>query len=351
MKRNGLIEAYRFLFACVIVIFHGAWIGGGNRFAAFGGGYLGVEFFFILSGYFLMRQLDRTPDAFSWRELSTSIAKRYKKLLPYMLPTFLILFIVAHISNVDTGRIILDIGKALYEVLLLCMLGTIEACPLYNPPIWYCSALLICIAVFYLLATNYRHVFTRVICPLGAVCIYGYLVLNYGSLNTITDKAGIFYTGLLRGFAAMAIGVILYEFTTVAKNSGNSEKLAGPLVASILLLAFVLAVCWISSIFDFIAVLALAVLVYIAVTSPRLADKFSSAFFIFLGRLSLPLYITQWIVVKGLSFASGLKADMGTLLFMLLYLGLCLGTAFVFELVVQLIKHLRQRHWSASDIT
>lgn len=115
---------------------------------AFGGRYLGVEFFFILSGYFLMRQLDGNPNAFSWRGLGVSIAKRYKKLLPYMLPTFLILFIVTHIGNVEVGRIILDAGKALYEVLLLCMLGTIEACPLYNPPIWYCSALLICITVF-----------------------------------------------------------------------------------------------------------------------------------------------------------------------------------------------------------
>lgn len=30
MKKNGLIELYRFVFACIIVLFHGAWIGGGE---------------------------------------------------------------------------------------------------------------------------------------------------------------------------------------------------------------------------------------------------------------------------------------------------------------------------------
>lgn len=175
-------------------------------------------------------------------------------------------------------------------------------------------------------------------------------MLNYGSLNTITDKAGIFYTGLLRGFAAMAIGVLLYEFTADIDNSENSKKFAGPLIASILLLVFVLTVCWISSIFDFLAVLALAELVFIAVTSPRLAAKFSSSFYIFLGRLSLPPYITQWIVVKGLSFVSSLKADTGTPLFILFYCGLCFGVTIVFELVVQLVRRLRLRvanRWSA----
>lgn len=36
--RNGLIEFYRFVFACLIIAFHGAWISGGNRFIVFGGG-------------------------------------------------------------------------------------------------------------------------------------------------------------------------------------------------------------------------------------------------------------------------------------------------------------------------
>lgn len=50
-KRDGNIEILRFLFSLGVVLFHG---GLGVR-----GGYLGVEFFFMLTGAFLAKSLDQ----------------------------------------------------------------------------------------------------------------------------------------------------------------------------------------------------------------------------------------------------------------------------------------------------
>lgn len=55
-KRNGSIELYRFLFALVIMVRHikPLFVSNGyNRL--FGRGALGVEFFFIVSGYLMAK--------------------------------------------------------------------------------------------------------------------------------------------------------------------------------------------------------------------------------------------------------------------------------------------------------
>lgn len=336
--RNGLIEFYRFVFACLIIAFHGAWISGGNRFIVFGGGYLAVEFFFILSGFFLVRQVDKESGKPLIRGMVDAVVTRYKKLAPYFFPVFAVLFVIAHLSFFVSGGSVVDLLGALvsslYELLLLCMMGTIQACPLYNPPIWYCSALILSVAILYPMVHRFRLSFSTVIAPLLVLGIYGYLTLTHGSLNTITDAAGPFYTGLLRAIAAMCVGVFLYGLI----EDGGKKKADMPfglsVVASLLLLAFIFFVCWRSSILDFLAVLAFALLIYVAMACERLAGFFSSPLFAFLGKLSLPLYICQWIAVKAMSMVPGLKAGLGSLPFAMLYLALCIAIALAIYLCV-----------------
>ena len=57
--RNGAINAYRFLFAVVIALLHFRYYGGfGAEPTGFRGGYLAVEFFFLTSGFFLIKRIE-----------------------------------------------------------------------------------------------------------------------------------------------------------------------------------------------------------------------------------------------------------------------------------------------------
>ncbi len=51
-KRNGTIDCMKFIFAIVVVIYHGSHFLGETRMA-FHGGFIAVEFFFLVSGYLL----------------------------------------------------------------------------------------------------------------------------------------------------------------------------------------------------------------------------------------------------------------------------------------------------------
>ena len=58
MKRNYTVEFYRFITIIFIAVFHFG-IQYTGKFHWPKGGYLGVEFFFILSGFFLMREANK----------------------------------------------------------------------------------------------------------------------------------------------------------------------------------------------------------------------------------------------------------------------------------------------------
>ena len=59
-KRNQTIELLRFFFAVVIVLYHGRVI---FPISLFPSGYLAVEFFFIVSGYMMVKSSKKQQDS------------------------------------------------------------------------------------------------------------------------------------------------------------------------------------------------------------------------------------------------------------------------------------------------
>lgn len=58
-QRNNLVELARFLFSLLVIGYHVqmTWAGGGVQF--FAGGALAVEFFFLISGFFFARSVEK----------------------------------------------------------------------------------------------------------------------------------------------------------------------------------------------------------------------------------------------------------------------------------------------------
>ena len=57
-----------------------------------------------------------------------------------------------------------------------------------------------------------KSTFSKIISPLIAIFVYGYLSLSVGNLATIAPiKGGVVYTGLLRGIAGISLGCSCFE--------------------------------------------------------------------------------------------------------------------------------------------
>lgn len=81
-QRNSLIEFYRFLFAMWVVWYHGFFVFK-NQF--FNHGYIAVEFFFILSGFYLIKSIDKYSQDSLFKGLGNFLWKRIKSLgLPFL---------------------------------------------------------------------------------------------------------------------------------------------------------------------------------------------------------------------------------------------------------------------------
>ena len=59
VKRNNLVEFARFLFSVLVIGYHVQMSFSGNGIDWFENGALAVEFFFLISGYFLARSIEK----------------------------------------------------------------------------------------------------------------------------------------------------------------------------------------------------------------------------------------------------------------------------------------------------
>ena len=82
-QRNSLIEFYRFLFALWVVWYHGFFL---FKNQYFNHGYIAVEFFFILSGFYILKAIDQTKDKPFFTGLWHILWSRTKSLgLPFII--------------------------------------------------------------------------------------------------------------------------------------------------------------------------------------------------------------------------------------------------------------------------
>lgn len=76
-NRNGLIEMYRFLFALWVVWYHGYFLFKNEYFSH---GYIAVEFFFILSGFYILKSIDKLKNETFFSGLGKLLWNRTKSL-------------------------------------------------------------------------------------------------------------------------------------------------------------------------------------------------------------------------------------------------------------------------------
>lgn len=143
-SRNGLFELYRFLFALWVVYYHGFFI---FKTECFGHGYIAVEFFFILSGFFILSTIEKYDNKSFFAGLFSVLWKRTKSLgLPFIIG---IIFVVWYM--IIEGQISM-LGYLWYIPVMLIAFALIYLLKrILKNKIAFAGALIVCIVVSYLL--------------------------------------------------------------------------------------------------------------------------------------------------------------------------------------------------------
>ncbi len=198
------MDVAKFLFSIIIVLYHA------DHY--FNSGYLVVEAFFMISGYFMMRSLAKTnSDEPVGLATGKFIAHKYKSIAFFLIPSAIIgCWIYSYIIPRETDEVIMQATLMLFEMIPMQVAGFFG---FWTTGVsWYLSALFLGLLILFPLAYKFRSNFTLTVCPLIAILLYGYLGAIFNNLDV--PNAWINHSvnsGLLRGIAGIAAGCFLYE--------------------------------------------------------------------------------------------------------------------------------------------
>lgn len=186
--KNRAIEFYRFIAIICIAVFHFN-IQYTGEFLLPKGGYLGVEFFFILSGFFLMKTFKSENRPKTAQEFWL---RRIKRLYPgfiLMMVLFLLFDILIRGYITSPAGLVTRIENEMWDLLLLHDIGIPNVFS-YEGSIWFLCSLSINLYVIYYMLLRYEDTFTNLLIPVLCIVGYGYIGKQFGTLSMQAEWVG-----------------------------------------------------------------------------------------------------------------------------------------------------------------
>lgn len=268
-----------------------------------GGGYLGVEFFCVLSGYLLCEGIKKQK----YSNVFSYLDKRIKQLLPYnliMIFCWLVWNIYVYVIDMEPlGSELISFieQKVLYAVVDAFFLQMFFPSQILNHAVWYISVLLIVSFFLYLLlSTCQKNVSIGII---AAITIFSLRFVNqtYGNLDVHFGETPIFKIapGVIRGMGEMGAGIIgnyLISFIKIEKKKA--------VVCKILLLlgAFLIMFKFPHTYLDIVFVLFITFEISLEFVYPikfsLCKDKYRSLCFGWMRKASVSIYFSHLLVIQ-----------------------------------------------------
>lgn len=329
--KNGKIELLRFLFCMTVLLFHAEKytfgepsLKNGIHFALFPHGSIGVEFFFVLSGFLMAKSIFKKVEtqaapleregagknaALLSAEYPAFIIHKYTSIFPEHLIAFVIA-VCAYVFSKGFGitRIIKYVIDSIPNLLLIQMSGISLSNP--NHVEWYISCMLIAMAIIYPICRKYYYYFTRYFAPLCSLLILGYMVQTTGALTGVSTWMGICYKSLLRAIAEVALGTTAFELSRYIMKypfSKNQRILLTLAEAVSVALSMLFVMMTFSKKYEVYVLGLMIVLIALSFSQVTCgSDLFNNKFCYYLGSLSLPVYLGQ---ISAVYLVQGFMAD------------------------------------------
>lgn len=297
MGRNREIDWYRLIFAIIVVFVHshGLRVPDPTQYP-FCGGYLAVEFFFMLTGYFATRKTEHSGNAqTAAQQAAVWTIRKFLRLYQYVIPAVILHYLVnAWLQKLSAFETAKQLLYGVFEMLLLPASGIYETFLVL--PLWYLSALLFTLPLFYYAVMRLKNVFFPLVAPLSIFLIYGYFSVTFGHLDIWSVWTGIFSLSLLRAWAGLCMGGLCHLLAERLKRIPFSKE-------GFILLQGIKILCITGTIFymltryrrrlDFLCVGMLFIALVITFSKIQESSKNCGNF---LSELSLALYVSHWTI-------------------------------------------------------
>jgi len=214
-KRSGAADFFRYLFSFIVFVMHFRYYGGfESEYGQFNGGYLAVEYFFILGGFLLAQRAEKDRNGSGViRRTAGYFLSRVKRILPAYWFSLAALLVTNIFLGYGDGYIRDFFTAGIPEIFLMQVFVHPHEIVLYN---WYLSAMLWSGAAVYLAAAALGKWFYRIVCPAAVILGYGYLMAAFGHVDVIK-----YAPALVRAAAGMCLGCGIYAISRPGITSGH----------------------------------------------------------------------------------------------------------------------------------
>ena len=313
-NKSGELELLRFISCLIVIGFHfnkhilGHVAFPGSKWGFFVQGVVGVEFFFVCSGFLMAAsaakeyRIDPLPnDKALGKSTSSFMFRKIMTFLPYHIIAYILAWgTVTFIHWKGIGNAVKSIIDCVPSFFLVHMSGWKMGNPQFVE--WYLSVMVLGMLILFPIIRKHYHVFTRVIAPAVGIFLLGYLFHKYHRLGGVKDWDVLTFTAMLRGIAELCLGAFTYEIVQILKEKINIEKakLINTLIFVFGTIGFVLFTWYDSNNkLQFIGVPICMVLVGVCFMGGTcLSGALNNRFIMFLGKFSLPLYLAQVVGVR-----------------------------------------------------
>lgn len=299
-QRNVVIEIWRLIFSFLIAIYHTKYLPWYSQDVQLtNSASIGVEFFFILSGYLMAQSAyGPVPDDL-WADVRGFISRKLKVIYPtYLFALLLGVCIELLLPCVATGIDPLGYVWYLWDILLLRASGLRGASIKHAVAgSWYLTAMILAMMLLYPILRRYFNAFQTMVAPLLAAFILGWFSQTYGHCEfPLTFRYGI-CLGLLRAIAEICVGCICFSAAQWLK--GRYRQL-GRFATLVEVGAFscVIAISYFyeRSYMDFISIFLIAVGISLSFSGITLTSRLSEKLQLrWAGKFSLALYLTHMV--------------------------------------------------------
>ena len=298
-KRNGFLSIVKLLFCNLIILMH--WnIPSAISENIFGGGYLYVDFFFILQGFYLIRNWEQ-KDVAPCDMASKYLMNRLERFLPAVMTAALLMLIVQIFACEGPGDAVMRIIEFFVQISFISQLVpfmTLGAGGVF----WFLSASVIIgtLVVFVCQSCGKKIV---MILPFIASMLYNYIYTATGNLNVWWQMFfdGTVRASLVRAAAGILMGVLSKEVALKIKQLQLKVwiRLMLRLISIFMVLSTVYVIMYHPhSKYDFYMIIIFASIIIIA-------DVFwmgeSNYITDFLDKMCMPMYIFQVFCILMLS--------------------------------------------------
>lgn len=297
-KHNGIISFWKFMFSILMIALHLGQLHPEAKYR-FSAGSIGVEFFFIVSGYLFCKKYINKPSIDNEKIGKITIkflTKKINKFLPYIL----FLWIISFPYSIITEKYkIYDFVAAFYSSLY--MPTKLKIIDIYGIT-WYIITMIIIQGILFPLINKYKENFIYLASPLIILLTGNYLLVNYGCLAATWEKNTFFYVGIIRGLFGINIGMIIYLISKKIKtiNLTDSSKF---LLTIMEILGYISIFIIVNKIdahirYDYLMVIILTISISISFSEQSLMNTIcNNKLFYYLEKLSLPIYLNQWYLI------------------------------------------------------